>query len=174
MVDALLKIWFSADAATRNPPAVDYVRSTLSRADGEGYALACEALARAAPGHDLLITSGGVSVGDGKVYTLASGSRVVALDKNTGAQVWVVQPRGPGNTSLGNIAKVATVYHDGMVYVGTNDGNRGAAFALKSSDGSIVWSFYGTGDHGILTDVNSKTRAVQPPPVCSSVIPRRA
>ncbi len=47
MVDPLLKIWFSADAATRNPAAVDYVRNALSRADGEGYALACEALARA-------------------------------------------------------------------------------------------------------------------------------
>lgn len=47
MVDGLLKIWFSAGAATNNPAAVDYVRSTLCRADGEGYALACEALARA-------------------------------------------------------------------------------------------------------------------------------
>lgn len=47
MVDALLKIWFSAGAATKNPAAVDYVRSALSRANGEGYALACEALARA-------------------------------------------------------------------------------------------------------------------------------
>jgi glucose dehydrogenase len=95
-------------------------------------------------------TRRGVSVGDGKVYTLASGSRVVALDQNTGAQVWVSQPTGPGGTSLGNIAKVATVYHDGMVYLGTNDGNRGAAFAVKSSDGSIVWSFYGAAEPGRL------------------------
>jgi quinohemoprotein ethanol dehydrogenase len=109
-------------------------------------------------------TRRGVSVGDGKVYTLADGDRVVALDKETGAEVWVVQPRGPGGISLGNIEKVATVYHDGMVYVGTNDGNRGAAFAVRSSDGtgngtpgSVVWSFYGTGDHGTLTDVNGKT-----------------
>jgi len=47
MVDPLLKIWFSAGATTRNPAAVDYVRNALSSADGEGYALACEALARA-------------------------------------------------------------------------------------------------------------------------------
>ena len=102
-------------------------------------------------------TRRGVSVGDGKVYTLADGDRVVALDKNTGLEVWVVQPRGPGGAALGNIEKVATVYHDGMVYVGTNDGNRGAAFALKSSDGSMVWSFYGTGGHATYTDVNGKT-----------------
>ena len=109
-------------------------------------------------------TRRGVAVGDGKVYTLADGDRVVALNKDTGAEVWVVQPRGPGGISLGNIEKVATVYHDGMVYVGTNDGNRGAAFAIRSSDGtgngtpgSVVWSFYGTGDHGTLTDVNGNT-----------------
>jgi quinohemoprotein ethanol dehydrogenase len=103
-------------------------------------------------------TRRGVSVGDGKVYTLASGGRVVALDKNTGALAWVTQPRGPEDTSLGNIAKVATVYHDGMVYIGTNDGNRGAAFAVKSSDGSIVWSFYGGAEPGrVVTDVNGVT-----------------
>ncbi|HWM44330.1 MAG TPA: PQQ-binding-like beta-propeller repeat protein [Burkholderiales bacterium] len=103
-------------------------------------------------------TRRGVSVGDGKVYTLADDNRVVALNKDTGLEVWVVQPRGPGDTSLGNIDKVATVYHDGMVYVGTNDGNRNAAFALKSSDGSMVWSFYGGADVGtVVTDVNGNT-----------------
>src|SRR4029077_1391689 len=103
-------------------------------------------------------TRRGVSVGDGKVYTLAGGNRVVALNKDTGLEVWVVQPRGPGDTPLGNIQKVATVYFDGMVYVGTNDGDRNAAFALKSSDGSIVWSFFGGADYGtVVTDVNGKT-----------------
>lgn len=47
MVDALLKIWFSADALTEDTPGARYVRDTLSRASGEGYALACEALAAA-------------------------------------------------------------------------------------------------------------------------------
>jgi outer membrane protein assembly factor BamB len=103
-------------------------------------------------------TRRGVSVGDGKVYTLSGGNRVVALNKDTGLEVWVVQPRGPGDAPLGNIEKVATVYFDGMVYVGTNDGNRNAAFALKSSDGSIVWSFFGGADYGtVVTDVNGKT-----------------
>jgi len=103
-------------------------------------------------------TRRGVSVGQGKVYTTASGGRMVALDQNTGAQVWVTQPTGPGGASLGNIAKVATVYHDGMVYMGTNDGNRNAGFAVKSSDGSIVWSFYGGAEPGrVVTDVNGVT-----------------
>jgi glucose dehydrogenase/plastocyanin len=104
-------------------------------------------------------TRRGVSVGDGKVYTLASGNRVVALNKDTGAEVWVVQPQAVApETTLGNIAKVATTYHDGMVYVGTNDGNRGSIFAVRSSDGQLVWSFYGGARPGsVYTDVNGDT-----------------
>lgn len=103
-------------------------------------------------------TRRGVSVGDGKVFTLAAGNRVVAIDAQTGAQVWAVQPVGPNGQALGNIAKVATVYHDGLVYVGTNDGNRGAAFALRASDGGMAWSFFGGPARGeIFTDVNGQT-----------------
>jgi pimeloyl-ACP methyl ester carboxylesterase len=41
IVSALLNIWFSSDALSENSPGVRYVRETLSRASGEGYALAC-------------------------------------------------------------------------------------------------------------------------------------
>lgn len=47
LVDGLLKIWFTAGALEKNTEAVRYVRTTLTRCDGEGYALACEALAQA-------------------------------------------------------------------------------------------------------------------------------
>jgi 3-oxoadipate enol-lactonase len=47
LTDGLLKIWFSAAAIERNGPDVQYVRSTISQCSGEGYALACEALAAA-------------------------------------------------------------------------------------------------------------------------------
>ena len=33
-------------------------------------------------------TRRGLSVGGGRVYTLAAGNRVVALNRNTGAQIW--------------------------------------------------------------------------------------
>ncbi len=109
-------------------------------------------------GVSLTGTRRGVSVGDGKVYTLASGGRVVALDQNTGQQVWVTQPIGKNGESLGNVGKVATVYYDGMVYVNTNDGNRGAAMALNASDGSLVWYFFGGPDPGsVFTDVNGNS-----------------
>ena len=59
-----------------------------------------------------------MSVGEGKVYTLAAGNRVVALNKDTGAVVWAIAAHRPRTArALGNIAKVATVYHDGMVFV---------------------------------------------------------
>jgi quinohemoprotein ethanol dehydrogenase len=101
----------------------------------------------------------GVAVGDGKVYTLAAGDRVVALDKDTGAEVWVKQPVDANGESLGNIEKVATVYYDGMVYVGTNDADRNAIFALHSSTGEMAWFFYGankpeTYDPRVFIDVN--------------------
>src|SRR3954462_14225961 len=59
----------------------------------------------AANGYGPSGTRRGVSVGDGKVFTLAAGNRVVALNKDTGDQVWVVQPTGAGGVSLGNVAK---------------------------------------------------------------------
>jgi len=103
-------------------------------------------------------TRRGVSIGDGKVYTLAAGNRVVALDKDTGEEVWVVQPEAPDGASLGRIGKVATVYHDGVVYGHAADGGRGAVFALDSSDGSLIWHFFGGPDRGIVfTDVNGNS-----------------
>jgi len=47
LVPGLLEIWFTQDFAAQNPPAVRYVRDTLERCSGEGYARACEALAAA-------------------------------------------------------------------------------------------------------------------------------
>jgi 3-oxoadipate enol-lactonase len=43
----LVAIWFTAEFAAENPPAVAYVRDCFQAASGEGYALACEALAAA-------------------------------------------------------------------------------------------------------------------------------
>ena len=103
-------------------------------------------------------TRRGVSVGDGKVYTLASGDRVVALDKETGEQAWVVQPEVEAGLDLGRIDRVATVYHDGVVYAHAANGDRAAVFALDSSDGSYIWHFFGGPDRGtIFTDVNGNS-----------------
>ena len=47
MAGPLLDIWFTAPFVAKNPPPVRYVRDCFARAAGEGYALACEALASA-------------------------------------------------------------------------------------------------------------------------------
>ena len=102
-------------------------------------------------------TRRGVSAGDGKIFTLAD-DRVVALDQASGAEAWVVQPTGPNGEFLGNIDRVATVYHDGLVYAHAANGDRAAVVALDASDGSYVWHFFGGPDRGVIyTDVNGNS-----------------
>jgi len=43
----ILKIWFTDDMVAANPRAVRYAKDSFARMAGEGYALACEALAAA-------------------------------------------------------------------------------------------------------------------------------
>jgi 3-oxoadipate enol-lactonase len=47
LTEGLLQIWFTAPFIAADPPSVRYVRDALARCPGEGYALACEALAAA-------------------------------------------------------------------------------------------------------------------------------
>ncbi|WP_164990387.1 PQQ-binding-like beta-propeller repeat protein [Agromyces albus] len=103
-------------------------------------------------------TRRGVSAGDGKIFTLADGDRVVALDQGTGEEVWVVQPAGPNGEDLGSLDRVATVYHDGIVYAHAANGDRAAVVALSATDGSYLWHFFGGPDRGtIFTDVNGNS-----------------
>ncbi len=47
MTDHLLDVWFTSDAIAANGPSMRYVREQFAKCSGEGYALACEALAGA-------------------------------------------------------------------------------------------------------------------------------
>ncbi|HWV25643.1 MAG TPA: PQQ-binding-like beta-propeller repeat protein, partial [Aeromicrobium sp.] len=91
----------------------------------------------------LSTTRRGVSAGEGRIYTLAGGNNVVALDQETGEEIWVAPAVGPNGEDLGRVGKVATVYFDGLVYAHAADGNRGAVVALNAEDGSYVWHFFG-------------------------------
>ncbi|MDG4825236.1 PQQ-binding-like beta-propeller repeat protein [Asanoa sp. WMMD1127] len=100
-------------------------------------------------------TRRGVSIGEGKVFTLADGDRIVALDKDTGRQVWAVQPAVQAGVDLGSIDRVATVYHDGIVYAHAANGDRAAVVAVRASDGGHLWHFFGGPDRGtVFTDVD--------------------
>lgn len=81
----------------------------------------------------------GVAVGGGFVFTKTQDDYVVALDKLTGKVVWERQYDG-----LGNVEKVALTYFGGRLFVGTNDGSRGAAFTVDASNGDLLWHFFGT------------------------------
>ena len=80
----------------------------------------------------------GVAVGQGMVFTKGRGNWVIALDQQTGAVVWEKQIDG-----YGKVEKVAVTYHDGILYLGTNDGDRGAALAVDASNGDLLWHFWG-------------------------------
>ena len=112
-------------------------------------------------------TRRGVSIGDGKVYTLAGGNRVVALNKDTGAEVWVVQPTAVGPAgSPGGPPGAPRQHRQGRDHLPRRAWSTSApttatgssAFAVRSSDGGTVWSFFGGAVPGVVvTDVNGVT-----------------
>ncbi len=93
------------------------------------------------------ITRRGVAVARdlGLVYTLAVGNRLVALNKDTGAVAWIKQfaPATDTLNYVGNVEKVGLVYHDKRLYIGTNDGQRGAALSVDATNGNLLTSFWG-------------------------------
>ena len=94
-----------------------------------------------------VITRRGVAVAKdlGLVYTVANGNRLVALKKDTGEVAWIKQY--PSDTAdaayLGAVQKVAIVYHNRKLHIGTNDGNRGAAFSADATNGNVLSYFWG-------------------------------
>ncbi|WP_244609986.1 PQQ-binding-like beta-propeller repeat protein [Lampropedia puyangensis] len=98
-----------------------------------------------------VITRRGVAVAKdlGLVYTLAGGNRLVALDMASGAVKWTKQYPGRDEAGfVGGVQKVALVYHDKRLYIGTNDGSRGAAFSADAETGEVLTTFWGVPDIG--------------------------
>jgi outer membrane protein assembly factor BamB len=71
---------------------------------------------------------GGASYADGKVYATIGAGDVVALDANTGAELWRVKPAGP--------LRGAPTIAFNTVYVMTQDNQ---IHALNAADGSLLW-----------------------------------
>jgi alcohol dehydrogenase (cytochrome c) len=74
----------------------------------------------------------------GLVYTLGGGNTLVALDIATGGQLWT-----KSYTGVGNVAKVALVYHDKRLYIGTNDGTTGSGLMVDATNGNLLSNFWG-------------------------------
>ena len=92
-----------------------------------------------------VLTRRGVAVGQGMVFTHGRGNWLIALDQPSGAVVWERQIN-----DYGNMEKVALTYYDGLLHVGTHDGDRGAALAVNASTGDLVWHFWGAPGPGEL------------------------
>jgi len=71
---------------------------------------------------------GGASFFDGRVYATSGAGDVIALDANTGAEVWRVKPGGP--------LRGAPTIAFNTVYVMTQDNQ---IYALSNTDGSLLW-----------------------------------
>jgi pimeloyl-ACP methyl ester carboxylesterase len=95
LTEGLLKIWFSGAAIERDDPSVQYVRSTLAKCSGEGYALACEALAAA----DLSDLSAQVRAatlvicGDQDIPSFLDASRLLSSTIPRATLAWISQAR---------------------------------------------------------------------------------
>ena len=97
----------------------------------------------------------GVAVAEGKVFSALANRRVVALDENTGTQVWSTTIND--TTYPGGSFPTPLVYYNGLIYVGTGGGDgayRGRGYALRASDGGIAWTFWGPAAPG---DVGGNT-----------------
>lgn len=95
----------------------------------------------------------GVGIGYGRVYaTLSDPARVVALDAETGEQIWMNQISG----NSGEDINFSPVVYDSTVYVGVAPGSgtlpyrggaRGGIYALDANSGDVMWRWDTTTDN---------------------------
>ena len=98
-------------------------------------------------------TERGVAVAAGRVFAALGHEHVVALNQQTGALIWQTQVGTAGqDTSANGSLTPWTLYYNGLVYVGTENGGgagmRGHLYALHAANGAVAWSFAGTAGPG--------------------------
>lgn len=74
----------------------------------------------------------------GLVFTQTSGNTVVALRMADGTEAW-----RKSYTGVGGIGKVASIYHNKRLYIGTTDGTVGAALMIDATNGTLLSQFFG-------------------------------
>jgi len=95
LVDGLLKIWFTPASVAENTEAVRYVRSALQRSPGEGYALACEALAAAdlRPLANKITMATLVICGDNDIPSFLDSARWLAANIKGAQLEWIARAK---------------------------------------------------------------------------------
>ena len=105
----------------------------------------------------------GVAYGDGKIFLHQADTTLVALDANTGKEVWTVKTDDPSKGATGTSAPVV---YNGKVYVGVSGGEfgvRGWLAAYNTSDGKQAWRAYSMGpDSDTLLDPQKTTSLGKP------------
>ncbi len=84
----------------------------------------------------------GVAYADGKVFRGVDAGYVIAIDANTGQQLWQTKA---ADLSKGEALPAAPVVWNGLVFIGQaggdNKGVRGRMMAFRQSDGKQMWNF---------------------------------
>ncbi len=84
----------------------------------------------------------GVAYADGKVFRGVGSGVLIAIDANTGKQVWETKM---ADMTKGESVPAAPVAWNGMVFIGQaggdNKGVRGRMMAFNQADGKQIWSF---------------------------------
>lgn len=99
----------------------------------------------------------GAAYADGKIFYNTLDAHTVAVDAQTGQEVWKTMV---GDFRRGETTTMAPIVAKGKVIVGASGGElgiRGWVVALNAGDGSIVWRAYHTGpDKDVLIGPNFK------------------
>lgn len=91
------------------------------------------------------VVNRGPTSGDGRIYFNTLDGHAVAVDAETGAEVWNIKL---GDINLGETMTMAPLFADGKVYVGNSGGEfgvRGWLQALDAATGEVVWKAFATG-----------------------------
>ena len=91
------------------------------------------------------VVNRGASYYDGKIYYNTLDDHVVAVDANTGKEVWKTKV---GDINIGETMTMAPLVANGKVVVGNSGGEfgvRGWLKALDAASGKIAWTAYATG-----------------------------
>jgi alcohol dehydrogenase (cytochrome c) len=110
--------------------------------DFENAAICCGRLSR------------GLGLGDGRIFLGQLDGRLIALDQQTGRELWNISA---GDPKKGEGITAAPLYFDGKVIIGVTGGERGVRGRISAYDarsGEQVWNFYtipGPGEIGHAT-----------------------
>jgi outer membrane protein assembly factor BamB len=87
---------------------------------------------------------GGLAADGGRLYATTPYGEALALDASSGGVVWRKKLEAP--------VRAAPTVADGVIYF---TGSSNEVFALKTSDGSEIWKYQGTGGHASIVSSTS-------------------